>query len=246
MGRRTLFEGGRSRFETTQWSRVINPGQGGAREALTELCQAYWQPIYCFIRARGFRPDEADDLTQGLFTSLLAPGALNKIDPRRGRFRDWLRSAAMHFLANELDRRRALKRGGRQVQITIAADIAEESLRIESQEGATPDRIFDRQWALTVTARALDRVREDYRKEGKEEAFARLEGLLSGEGGGMTDAELSKALGRTAVDLRVERHRLKKKIEARYRRYLREEIGETVAGPDAVDDEIRLLLDALA
>jgi RNA polymerase sigma-70 factor (ECF subfamily) len=242
----TPFERARSRFDTTQWSRVIKPGRGGAREALAELCQAYWQPIYGFIRARGFAPPEAEDLTQGLFASLLAPGALARVDPRRGRFRDWLRAAAVHFLCNELDRRRAQRRGGGQVPITLDVDVAEECLRHESQDALTPDRLFDRQWALTVTARALARVRADYVKEGKGEAFARLEGLLSGEDLETTDAELSRVLGRTPGDIRVERCRLKKKIEARYRRYLREEIGETVIGPGAVDDEIRLLLDALA
>jgi DNA-directed RNA polymerase specialized sigma24 family protein len=242
----SLFERARSSFETTQWTRVIEPGRGGAREALAELCRAYWQPTYGLIRARGFPPAEAEDLTQGLFASLLAPGALARVDARHGRFRDWLRSAAVHFLCNELKRRRALKRGGDRPCMSIDVDGAEETLRSSGEEAPTPDRIFDRQWALTVTARALARVREDFVKEGKGAAFLRLERLLTGEDSETTDAELSLALGRTPNDLRVERHRLKKKVEERYRDYLREEIGDTVAGPHAVDDEIRLLLDALA
>jgi RNA polymerase sigma-70 factor (ECF subfamily) len=234
-----------ARFQTTQWSRVIEAGRGGGREALAELCQAYWQPSYCFIRARGFSPDDAEDLTQGLFASLLAPGALDKVDPRRGMFRSWLRSTARHFLCNEVDRRRAKIRGGGQVPISIDGDLAEEGLRLASGEAEMPDRIFDRRWALTVTARALERVRADYVREGKGDAFGRLEKLLSGEELEITDADLSRLLGRTAVDLRVERCRMKKRLEARYRRYLREEIGETVAGEREVDDEIRYLLDAL-
>jgi RNA polymerase sigma-70 factor (ECF subfamily) len=240
-----LFRRAIARFQTTQWSRVIEAGRGGGRDALAELCQAYWQPIYCFIRARGFCPADAEDLTQGLFASLLAPGALDNVDPRRGRFRSWLRSTARHFLCNELDRRRAKSRGGGQLPISIDGEQAEESLRLASKEADMPDRIFDRGWALTVTARALERVRADYVREGKGEAFGRLERLLSGEELETTDAELSRVLGRTAVDLRVERCRMKKRLEARYRRYLREEIGETVARAHEVDDEIRHLLDAL-
>lgn len=225
---------------------MIEAGRAGRPDALAELCRAYWQPIYCFIRARGFPPEDAEDLTQGLFVTLLAPGALDRVDPRRGAFRNWLRAAARHYLCNELDRRRRKIRGGGQAPISIDSELAEEGLRLASCEAQTPDRIFDRRWALMVTARALERVRAEYAREGKQEAFSRLETLLSGEELPMTDAELSSMLGRTAVDLRVERCRMKKKLEARYRRYLREEIGVTVADPRDVDNEIRYLLDALA
>ena len=243
---RTVGERARARFETTQWSRVIKPGRGGAREALAALCQAYWQPTYCFVRARGFGAVEAEDLTQGFFASLLEPRGLAKVDPERGRFRDWLRAAVKNFLCNELDRRRAQKRGGGMAPITLDVEIAEESLRLESQDALAPDRIFERRWALTVTARALARVREDYAKEGKADLFSRLEAMLSGEEVEMTDAELAEVLGKTPTAIKVERHRMKMKIRALYRHYLREEIRETVADSRAIDAEIRILLDALA
>jgi DNA-directed RNA polymerase specialized sigma24 family protein len=242
---RTLFERAWPQFETTEWSAVIEPGRRGARSALAELCHAYWQPTYCFIRARGFAPDEAEDLTQGLFASLLAPGALAGVDETRGRFRDWLRAAAKSFLSNEIKRAKALKRGGGHPRLIIDVDVAEETLRHETQEAFTPDRVFDRQWARTVATRARARLLEECVKGGKRDAFLRLESLLVDEAAEVTDAELSKLLGRTPNDLRVERHRLKQRLQALYREYIREEIGDTVSAPDAVDDEIRFLLHAL-
>jgi hypothetical protein len=199
------------------------------------------------MRARGCTRERAEDLTQGLFASLLAPGALARVDPSRGRFRDWLRTAARNFLCNDVDRERAQIRGNGQPTCSLDHDVPEEGLRVAAQDVMTPDRIFDRRWAMTVTSRALARVREDYVRGGKAAAFARLEQLLAGDELEVSDADLARAEGRTAIDLRVERCRMKKRIVAQYRRYLREEVGNTVADDErSIDDEIRYLLNALA
>ena len=233
-----------SLFKTTQWGRIIQASQGNAPEALAELCQAYREPVYSYLRSRGFGHEVAEDLTQGLFASLLAPGKLAQADPGRGRFRDWLRKAAENHSCNHLDHTRALKRGGREEHLSIGPDIHEESIREASREPASPDRIFDRYWANTVIARALTRLRDDYVSEGKGDLFDHTEGILSQEGPCATDAEFAQIAKKTTIAIRVARHRLKEDMQPRFRRYLREEIGLTVEGPDAIDDELRILIDA--
>src|SRR6185369_13508424 len=156
----TLWGKARFDLETTQWSRVMKAGQSPAREELAGLCQAYWPPVYRFVRARGFTRGQAEELTQGFFASLLAPGALARFDPQRGRFRAWLRTALGHFLADDLERRRARRRGSPGLVVLDGATAEEEAHEREGP-GAPPDRIFDRRWGLAVTTRALARVRAE-------------------------------------------------------------------------------------
>jgi RNA polymerase sigma-70 factor (ECF subfamily) len=217
-------------FETTQLGVIMSAGTG-APDALRALCETYWEPLYFFIRARGSTREDAEELTQQLFAALLVPGVLAKFDPSRGRFRGWLRGAAAHLLANERDRRTALRNGGGWTRL---------DLDVEAAEGT-----FQRAWARTVTRRVLERIRAEFEQEGKKAAFARLEALLSGEGSDTSEEDEAEIRGKNVVALRVERHRLKEKARARCLRYLREEIGRTVASQAAVDDEIRILFRAL-
>jgi DNA-directed RNA polymerase specialized sigma24 family protein len=233
----SMFAAARDRFATTQPS-LIARARGGARDALGELCQAYWQPIYCFFRARGCPPADAEELTQRLFATLVAPGELASFDPERGRFRCWLLGAAWHVMLNDLKRARAPKHGGGWVRIEVDLGGAEEIFQLEARRGLDADRLFDRCWAETVARRVLARVRADCEQEGRGEAYARLAAFVLDDDDPADD--------RTTGALRVERHRLKKRVRARCLRYLREEIGMTVASPDAIDDEIRVLFDALA
>ncbi|MDB4980755.1 MAG: hypothetical protein JWM82_1507 [Myxococcales bacterium] len=240
---RTMTSRPASAFRTTQL-RVIEGAGAGAPDALRALCETYWEPLYFFIRARGSAREDAEELTQQLFASLLVPGVLAKFDPRRGRFRSWLRGAAAHLLSNERDRRTARKHGGGWTRLDVDVDAAEGTFQQEAQRALGPDQLFDRIWARTVTQRVLGRIRVEFEKEGKEAAFARLEGLLSGEGSDTSEADEAEVRGKNVVALRVERHRLKEKARARCLRYLREEIGQTVANPEAFDDEIRILFRA--
>lgn len=231
-------------FQTTQLSIIVRAG-GGAPDALRALCETYWEPLYSFIRARGSTREDAEELTQQLFAALLVPGALAKFDPSRGRFRSWLRGAAAHLLSNERDRRAALRHGGGWTRLDVDVEAAEGTFQLDAQRALAPDQLFDRVWARTVTRRVLGRIRAEFEKEGKEAAFARLEALLSGEGPETSEADEAEVRGKNVVALRVERHRLKEKARARCLRYLREEIGQTVADPAAIDDEIRILFRAL-
>jgi RNA polymerase sigma-70 factor (ECF subfamily) len=234
----------RAAFRTTRLS-VIARASVGAPDALRWLCETYWGPLYSFIRAGGRAREDAEELTQQLFAALVAPGALAKFDPRRGRFRSWLRGAAVHLLDNERDRRAALKRGGGWTRLDVDVDAAEGTFQQDAQRPLAPDQAFDRAWARTITNRVLARLRAEFEREGRRAPYARLEALLSGEGPETTEAEEAVARGKKVVALRVERHRMKEEAHERCLEYLREEIGQTVANAAAIDDEIRILFRAL-
>jgi RNA polymerase sigma factor (sigma-70 family) len=237
---RTVWGKARSDLEATQWSRVMKAGQSPAREDLAALCRAYWQPVYRFVRARGFGRADAEDLTQGFFSSLLTPGALARFDPQRGRFRDWLRAALSHFLPDELEHQRARRRGGPGL-VTFEGAATEEQAHELEPPGEPADQIFDRRWALAVTARALARVRADFEQAGEGALFAQLADHLAPT---VDDPASDVAIGE-ATSARVVRHRALNRLRRRYRRYLREEIAQTVARPGDVDEEIMNLLEAL-
>lgn len=231
-------------FPTTHWSRVIaagDPGSPSAREALAELCQSYWFPLYAYIRRRGHDPDRAQELTQDLFVRLLEKGVLAAADPTRGRFRSFLRAVCADFLANRRDRENALKRGGGRVIVPMGCDEAEARYAREPAHELTPERIFDRTWALIVLGRVLEQLREDYRLAGQSRTFEVLSPVLTDGPRVVAYATLAARLGTTDGAVRVAVHRLRR----RYGDRLRDEIAATVADPSEVDDEIVALFDAL-
>jgi RNA polymerase sigma-70 factor (ECF subfamily) len=236
---------GRDRFSTTRWSLVLAAASGSsalAREALSALCAAYWYPLYVFLRRRGHAAPEAVDLTQGFFAAFLERGAIHTASPERGRFRSFLLTSLQHYVINEHDRATALKRGGTSVHQGLEFEAAEGRYSIEPRDDETPERAFDRQWALTLLDRVFARCKVEYERAGKHRIFASLSPLLTQ---GTTDrpyADLARELGTTEAALKVAAHRLK----GRYRRLLRDEVAETVSSPDEVDGEIRHLLAAVA
>ena len=233
-----------ARFPTTQWSRIVATGDPDAplaREALAELCQGYWYPLYAYIRRRGHDPDRALDLTQDLFVRLLEKGVLAEADPARGRFRAFLRAVCADFLANSRDRENALKRGGGRPDLPIDSGDAEGRYALEPAHELTPERIFDRTWALVLLGRVLERIREEYRLAGQSLTFEVLSPVLTDGSRAVAYATLAARLGMTEGAVRVAVHRLRR----RYGERLREEISVTVDEPAAVDDEIRDLFAAL-
>jgi RNA polymerase sigma-70 factor (ECF subfamily) len=232
-------------FPTTHWSRVVaagDPGAPFAREALAELCQAYWFPLYAYVRRRGQGPDRALDLTQDLFVRLLEKGVLTAADPARGRFRSFLRAVCADFLANQHDRENALKRGGGRRIVPVDSAEAEGRYELEPAHELTPERIFDRTWALTLLGRVLDQLREEYRSAGQSATFEVLGSVLTDGSHAAAYATLAARLGTTEGAVRVAVHRLRR----RYGERLRVEIAATVDDPTEVDDEIRKLFSALA
>ena len=233
-----------NRFPTTHWSRVIlagDPDAPLAKESLAALCGAYWYPLYAYIRRRGYDPEKAKDLTQDFFARALEKGLLGQANPARGRFRSFLRTVCADFLANRRDWEHARKRGGGRTILPIDAAGAEGQYARELADGLTPERIFDRSWALTLLGRVLDQLGREYDEAGKRATFEALRGVLEGDAAATVYAAVAARLGTTEGAARVAAHRLRR----RYGDLLRQEIGATLANPDEIDDEIRDLFAAL-
>jgi RNA polymerase sigma factor (sigma-70 family) len=234
----------RVRFETTNWSLIVRARDGStteARAALSGLCESYWPPIYAFIRSRGLAPADAEDLTQSYFARFFEKNYLADFRPQAGRFRTFLRASVGHFLANEWDRERALKRGGGVAKLSLDAATAEERLRFEPLDRLTPEAIFERQWTATLLARCVERLRQEQQASGGAARFERLKAFLTGDGASGDTAAVAAELGLAEATLRVALHRLRRRFAV----LLREEVARTVADPREVDAEIRWMLETL-
>jgi len=213
----------------------------GARAALAKLCKAYWYPLYAFVRRQGHGAHDAQDLTQEFFSRLLERGWLDDVAQEHGRFRSFLLASMKHFLANEWDRARALKRGGGVALLRLDDASAEERYSLEPADpAATAEQLFDRRWALTLLDSVLARLREEMARGGRLAVFEALKFSLSGDQQAYADAARELGLSEGAVKVAV--HRLRK----RYRALIREEIAQTVAGPEEVETELRELFAALS
>ncbi|HZN66003.1 MAG TPA: sigma-70 family RNA polymerase sigma factor [Tepidisphaeraceae bacterium] len=240
---------GNAHFATTRWTLVVAAGAARpdgtpeARKALSELCALYWYPVYAYVRRRGKNAEDSLDLTQGFFTRLIEKNDLAAADPARGRFRGWLLASVKNYLANEWDRVTARKRGGGRSILSIDADDAEDRYRREPAHHLTPERIFDRRWALTLLERALSALQSECERDGKAGLFAALKPTLTGDGRDPSNPyrDLAEVLGMTEGSVKVAAHRLRR----RYRDLLRLHIAETVGRPEDVDDEIRDLFAAV-
>jgi RNA polymerase sigma-70 factor (ECF subfamily) len=206
-----------------------------AREALSHLCETYWYPLYAYVRRRGHSPEDAQDLTQAFFERLLEKNWVGDADQSRGRFRTFLLSAMNHFLADEWDKARAKKRGGGVRFVPLQFDTAETRYCVEPADPVTPERSFERRWALTLLEGVLTRLRTEYEREGKGDLFAMLHPCLTGERTDQPYAQLADKLGVTEAAVKSAVHRLRQ----RYRHLLRNEIAQTVAAPSDVDEELR-------
>jgi RNA polymerase sigma-70 factor (ECF subfamily) len=214
-----------------------------AEEALATLCRAYWYPIYAYVRRLGYSPEEAEDLTQGFFTRVLEKHYLRDFQRERGRFRSFLLATLKHFVANERDRTHAQKRGGARPPLPLdeVLSTAEGRYTIEPRHDDTPERIFERQWAVALLARVQDRLHAEAEHDGKRAQFDRLKGLLIGENNDIGYRALAAELDTTEGALKVTVHRLRH----RFKELLRDEIAQTVAHQEDVGDELRYLLTAL-
>ena len=208
-----------------------------ARAALEKLCRAYWYPLYAYVRRRGKSPEDAKDLTQEFFARLLERNWIERADQQKGRFRSFLLSAMNHFLADEWDKARAQKRGGGMTAVPLQFDTAETRYGHEPAENVTPEHSYERRWALTLLDEVLQRLRSEYDQEGRAEFFAALHPCLVGDRTAQPYAELAVKLGISEGTVKATVHRLRQ----RYRELLRDEIAQTVSGPDEVNEELRHL-----
>jgi len=235
----------RPAFVTTHWSVVLTAGRSDttrAHEALSRLCETYWYPLYAYVRRRGHSPEDAQDLTQEFFARLLAGNWVGDADRAKGRFRTFLLTALHRFLANEWDRARAQKRGGGAVSVPLDTAVAESRFGADTSSALAPDRLYDRQWAMTLLDRTLARLEAEHQRSGKATEFAILSPALTAERGDIPYATMARQLGLSEAATRMAVHRLRK----RFRELFREEIVQTVAQPEEVEEEIRHLLAALA
>ncbi len=234
-----------ARFPTTRWSRIGRVGDQAdpeARAALEGLCRDYWFPLYAFVRARGHSSHEAEDLVQGFLADLLERGDLARLDQSKGRFRAFLRSACDHFLSNRRDHDRTAKRGGAASILSIDRGDAEGRYLREPAHSLTPDRLFEREWALALLARVIDRLEAESVQAGNGVFFERVRPALQKDGLAPSYRKIAEEFGMSAEAVRAATRR----IRLRYRELLREEVGRTIDDPKAVDEEIGELLVALA
>lgn len=231
-------------FGTTHWSLVAAAASADSharRAALESLCRVYWYPIYAFIRRLGNPPDEAADLTQSFFLELLSKDRLARVDAERGRFRAFVRTAVRHFVANQRRGELAQKRGGGRTVVSFEISTGESRYQCEPVDEVTPEHLFERRWALTITNAALANLESRYAADGRAELFQQLAPFLSGSGP-CGYAELAERLGMTEAAVKTAIHRLR----VRCRELIRAEVGQTVESPDAIDDELRHLFQVLA
>jgi len=230
-------------FDTTNWSVIVKAradDSSAAREAMARLFETYWPPVYALIRRRGHSPADAEELAQGYFARFYEKAYAKDFRPEVGRFRTFLRASVSHFLANEWDRERALKRGGAQKVLSLDAATAEERYRLEPADGLTPEAVFERQWAAALLGHCMSRLRREEEAAGRRERFDAFKPFLAGE----PDAaypSVARTLGLSESAVRVAVHRLRKRFSA----VLREEVGQTVMDPADVDAEIRWLATAV-
>jgi RNA polymerase sigma factor (sigma-70 family) len=229
-----------SRFATTSWTQVLAARESPSiesRKALDGLCRTYWYPLYALIRREVHDADAAKDLTQAYFAELLDKGYLEDYDPERGRFRVFLKTSVKHFLSKERDKARTWKRGGHAEALPLDMPDFEGRYRHEPVDRLTPEEIFERRWTLTILERVVERLRQEQSEAGSGRQFALLEGFLTG-GAAASYQDVADDLHTSEGAIKTAVYRLRQ----RFGRLLREEIAETVANPDQVDDEVKHLL----
>jgi RNA polymerase sigma-70 factor (ECF subfamily) len=230
-------QNGAAAFTTTHWS-VVLEAQGptpAAQAALEKLCRTYWWPLYGFVRREGYKPEEAQDLTQAFFARLLERKDLETVRQERGRLRSYLLASIRNFLSKARDRELTVKRGQGQPLVSLEDLLARERADQEPSHKLSADRIYERRWALTLLEQVLARLRAEYEAAGKLPLFDGLKELLARESGQPSQAEIAAELQMTENAVKQALHRMRH----RYRQLLQEEIAHTVAASDDIEDELR-------
>lgn len=231
---------GKPRFLTTRWTQVCaaKADSTDGKNALAELCDAYYEPVASFMRGELRDTDAAREMTQTFFTQMLAGGTIRQVEPQRGRFRSYLLGAVKHFLSHQREAARRLKRGGGEQAASLDAT---EAQMVADVSELSPDHAFDRQWALTLLGRALGQLQDECSAEGKSVMFDKLQPFLTGDAEHGNQAELAAALDLNLNSLKSQVHRLKK----RFREIVKAEIAATLEDESMVAEEMGVLFTAL-
>lgn len=235
---------GAGRFATTHWSVVLQAGQPeapGYQQALETLCRGYWFPLYAYLRRHGYDSHQAEDYTQAFFCRVLEKQVLRLADSKRGRFRSFLLATLKNFLADERDRARAQKRGGGRKLLSIDFNEAENQYALEPADRLSPEKLFDKSWALTVLERTMACLKTELAGKNKKELFDHLKIYLTAEKDSIPYRDTAAELNMTEAAVRTAVHRLRR----HYRKSLRDEIAQTVTNEDQIDEEINDLFAAL-
>ncbi len=236
---------GQTLFATTHWSVVLaaaDPETPKAAAALENLCRSYWYPLYAYVRRRGYGPEDAQDLTQEFFARFLEKGFFRLADPARGRFRTFLLKSLQHFLADEWKRAHRAKRGGGTLPLSLDGAAAEARYAAGLADTATPERLYEEHWAMTLLEQVLEQMREDYVRTGKARLFEVCQDFLWGPDPSVSYAALAQDLAMTEGAFRGAVHRLREQ----YRERLRAEVAHTVSHPGEVDAELHYLISVIS
>lgn len=232
-------------FATTHWTVVLAAGQRHTPQAdgaLEELCRTYWFPLYAYVRRRGHAKADAEDLVQAFFARFLEKNYLNGLSAERGRFRAFLLASLKHFLINEWKKSQRIKRGGGEKNLSLDWQTADTKFQVAATNEPSPDKAFDREWALALLAKVIERLQAECAADGKAKLFEQLKIFLMAGGSDSAQAAVAKSLGMEEGAVRVAIHRLRK----RYRGLLRDEIANTLSDAAMVDEEMRALFGAFA
>ena len=232
-------------FTTTHWSVVLAAGKSdppAAQQALERLCRTYWYPLYVYVRRQGEDEEAAKDLTQGFFARFLEKNYLGQVQREKGKFRSFLLASLKHFLADEWDKARAQKRGGGQALVSLDDSACEDRYRLEPGDATGAEKLYDRRWAWTLFEQAGQRLKDEYRQNGKAELYDQIKACLSGEKNAAPYAAVAAQLGRAEGTVKSDVSRLRR----RFQELIREEVANTVGSEDEIDDEYRYLITLIA
>lgn len=206
------------------------------------MCGIYWYPLYAYVRRRGYSREDAEDLTQGFFTRFLERNYLDGLSSEKGRFRAFLLASLKNFLANEWHKAHRQKRGGNLTALSLDWQSADSRYQIDLADSLTPDRIYDREWALALLEHVITRLRDECVADGKAQLFEELKPFLTADKSAVPYPHVAAQLGMAEGAVRVSVHRLRR----RYRAVLRDEINQTLSDPAQLADEMQALLGAFA
>jgi len=232
-------------FATTHWTVVLAAGRRStpqSDQALEELCRTYWFPLYAYVRRRGHSKEDAEDLTQAFFARFLARNYLEGLSAERGRFRAFLLASLKHFLANEWDKSQRQKRGGGEVHLSLDWHTADTQFQLAATAEPSPDKAFDREWAVALLVKVIEHLRAECEAEGRTRQFDEFKAFLTAGKGAQSHADAARKLGLEETAVRVAVHRLRK----RYRQLLREEVAQTLSDPAQIGEEMRALFGAFS
>jgi RNA polymerase sigma factor (sigma-70 family) len=232
------------KFATTHWSVILAAGDSSSpqhEQALSELCQSYWYPLYAYLRRCGYDTQQAEDYTQAFFAQMLEKHYLYKVEPKPGKFRSFLLVALKRFVSDQHARAKAAKRGGDHKMLPIDIKTAENQYIQEPISNLTPEKLFEKFWALTILERAMSRLEDELAGINKHELFNNLKIYLAGEKSHIPYNDMAGRLNMTEEAVKMAVYRLRRQ----YREILRDEIAQTVASEEQIDGEIQDLFAAL-